>query len=298
MGSIAAIITAFCWTLSPIFFTSAGRLVGSASVNRIRLAMAVFFLSILHLVINGSLIPGSVEPERLIWLSLSAIAGLVLGDSALFQAYIMIGPRLGTLIMATNPVIGAILAWVILGEHLGPLQITGIVITMGGIALVVLERTGGMEIPSRQKHYAIGVLLALVGALGQAGGLVLAKKGLGGGFSALSGVLIRMTAAMLVIWLITLLLGKGKTTLSALRQWTVTRPLLLGALIGPVFGVWLSFIAVQSVYVGIASTLMALNPIFILPIAHWVYKESISKRAVIGTVITMLGLAIIFLIPG
>ena len=67
----------------------------------------------------------------------------------------------------------ALMAFLFLNETLSFTGILGIIITLAGIALVVLER----KEPST--HYVpismTGILYALLGALGQAGGMILAK---------------------------------------------------------------------------------------------------------------------------
>jgi len=69
-----------------------------------------------------------------------------------------------------------------------------------------------------------------------------------------------------------------------------------GALFGPFIGVWLSLVAVQYAYVGIASTLMALPPIFLIPLSWWIFREKISLVAIVGTIIAVIGVALIFFI--
>ena len=99
-----------------IFFTIGGTRVGSAVVNRIRLVLAVVFLSVTHFLLTGQWFPADVEPYRWGWLGLSGIIGLVIGDSMLFRAFVMIGPRLSMLLMSLVPIISAALAWVFLEE--------------------------------------------------------------------------------------------------------------------------------------------------------------------------------------
>jgi len=41
---------------------------------------------------------------------------------------------------------------------------------------------------------------------------------------------------------------------------------------------------------------MSVTPILLLPLSHWIYKEEISIRAVIGTFIAVAGVAILFLL--
>lgn len=300
MGSIAAILTSLCWSWSSIFFSSAGYVVGSKVVNRTRLLFAVTFLLMTHTLITGSPLPMQTEGFRWLWLGLSAIFGLVLGDAMLFQAYVLIGPRLSMLVMASVPAISAVFAWIFLGEILSPIQMIGILITTGGITLVVLDRNTEKPsiIPGRNRKYYMGLLLSLGGAFGQAIGMIFAKKGLVGDFSALSGVLIRMIVAAGTIWLIAAISKEIKSNFQILNQHPkAIRSIFSGAFVGPFLGVWLSLIAVQNTKVGITSTLIALTPIFHLPIAHFYLHEKINIRALLGTVIAIAGVAVIYLFP-
>ncbi len=54
-------------------------------------------------------------------------------------------------------------------------------------------------------------------------------------------------------------------------------------------------IAVQNAPIGVASTLMALPPILLIPLTHWVFGEQITRRAVVGTMVALAGAALLFL---
>ena len=298
MGEIAAILTAICWGLSSIFFTATSREAGPIPVNRVRLLFAVPLLVITHTLLTGQLFPIHAEPYRWLWFGLSGIIGLVIGDTLLFASYTLIGNRLGTLLMASVPVMSSLAAFLFLGETLDLFSMLGILICVAGISLVVLERSNvnGHGNTLEKRRFWLGVLAGLGGALGQAIGLVMAKQGLGGDFPAISGTLIRMLAAMLFIWVITIGMGQTRQTLQKVfSSFKLVRNIFGGSLVGPFIGVWLSQIAIQHTSVGIASTLMALTPIFLLPVAKWYYQETVSSRAVLGTVIALAGVAIIFL---
>ncbi len=298
MGEIAAISVSFCWAITSIFLSHAGENLGAMIVNRIRLVCAVILLTLAHLFLKGQIFPFDASPNRLFWLGLSGVIGLVLGDGFLIKAYLLIGVRIGTLIMSSVPVISTLFAWALLGESVKTFELTGIFITMFGIMIVVSERNNDERIKRDKQQYALGILCAFLGAVGQAVGLVLAKKGLEGNFSPLSGVLIRMVSAMVFMWIITVLMGQAKDTIQkALAHPTALRNIAIGSFIGPFIGVWLSLIAVQTAQVGVASTLMALAPIIMLPITKWLYKENISRWAITGTFTALFGVAMIFLIP-
>ncbi len=295
MGELAALATSLMWTFTSIFFTIGGREVGSVVVNRSRLLLAVIFLSVTHFFMLGTFFPIGVEPERYLWLGLSGIIGLVVGDAFLFQAFVMIGPRISMLMMALVPVISTFLAWIFLGETLGSLQLLAIVITVAGIGWVVLEspRAG---VWANSRHRLLGILAGLGGALGQAIGLIAAKYGLAGDFPVLSGVLIRMAVAVIVIWAFTALRGKLRNTLVVFHNRKALLAIVGGSVVGPFIGVWLSLVAVHLAPVGIASTLMALSPVLILPIAHFFLHDKVGFRAVFGTTVALAGVAMIFMV--
>ena len=296
MGEIAALATSFCWSFTSIQFTLAGQRIGSVVVNRARLVLAVLYLSLAHLVLQGELWPIHAEPFRWGWLGLSGTIGLVLGDGCLFQSFLLIGTRRAMLLMTLVPVISTMLAWGWLGETLHPVEMGAVLLTVGGIAWVVSERQSaqGASVETK-RQYALGVLLGLGGALGQALGLVTAKQGLVGDFPSLSATLIRMVVATWVIWLLTLARGQVGATWQALRDRKARLFTAGGALTGPFIGVWFSMMAVQRAHVGIASTLMSLSPIILIPLGHWIFHEQLSRRSVVGTVVALAGAAIIFM---
>lgn len=294
LGEIAALVTAVCWSVTSLFFTIAGKQVGSQLVNRVRLPLAALFLAITHLLWQGEVLPIHAESSRWGWLGLSAISGLVVGDGLLLQAFVLIGARLSMLLMTLAPVIGALLAWAFLGETLSPLEIGAIILTMGSVAWVVSERNNSNPVGGNPRNYVSGVLCGIGGASGQALGLILSKRGMAGDFPALSASLMRLLVASVVIWLWALIQGQVGPTVEGLRIRRARWAIVGGALTGPFMGMTLSLVAVQLTHVGIASTLMSLSPVFLLPLSHWIFKERITQRAIVGTVVAMVGVAMIF----
>lgn len=295
LGEIAAIITSTTFAANSAIFTLAGREVGSAVVNRLRLIVASLLLMAAQWIFLGAPWPAGVELDRWFWLGLSGIVGLVLGDAFLFQAFVLVGPRVSMLMMSLAPLLAVFTAWIFLGEALTLWQIMGIVLTLIGVMWVVLEKKH-LQGPQKE-NYLRGVLFGLGAATGQALGLVLAKNGLGGSFSPLAGNFIRMFTAMIVIWLITIIQKESRTTIQLIinnpsAMWKI----IGGAFLGPFLGVSLSLFALQHTSVGVASTLMALPPIFLLPIDYFYFKERFGWGAIAGTVIAMSGVAVLFLV--
>jgi drug/metabolite transporter (DMT)-like permease len=296
LGELASLATAFLWTGSATFFALAGRRMGSAVLNRTRLILAVLFLLVTHTLLLGTPLPLDASVDRWMWLGLSGIIGLAIGDAMLFQCYVLIGPRLGLLMLSTAPLISTLLAWALLGEQLLPIEWFAVLLTIAGIAWVVLRGSGPLLNP-RQPHYVQGIVLGVGAAACQAAGLTLSKLGLGGDFPALSGVVIRMLAASVALWGWTLLRGRiGETFTRWAQDPGALVPAAAGSIVGPFLGVWMSLIGVQLARVGVASTIMALPPVFSLPVAHFIFKEDINWQAWVGTLVAMAGIALLFLI--
>ena len=256
IGELAALATSFFFAMTALIFTSTGRMVGSQVTNRMRLVFALIYLFVLNVIFFRQPLPFSAGSSRWIWLSLSGIIGLSLGDAFLFQSFLWVGPRLGTLLLSLAPIFGSIIAWIFFSEILTALQITGIVLALAGIAWVVTSHKEPPNTP--HGHTRRGVIFGVLAGLGQAVGLVFSKQGMFGDFSVLQANAIRMLAAVIFIWAWTAFERKAGSTFTALRENPKALGLLaLGALVGPVLGVSASLLAVQHAEIGVASTLMA-----------------------------------------
>jgi drug/metabolite transporter (DMT)-like permease len=298
LGEMAALGAACMWSVSPVIFTIAGRRVGAMVVNRMRLLLATFLILCAHWLFVGQPFPLDVEPSRLFWLGLSGIVGFVVADGLFFQGLILIGTRLSLLLVALAPVFGTAMAWAFLGETLTTPELVGMGLAICGVTWVVLEgRATAADRGVSEHKFLLGVLCCLGAALLAGVSLVTAKLGLADDFPALSAAVISLAAAMVTLWTITILRSQVRPTLDALRA--DRRAVLLisaGTCIGPVLGFWLSLIALQTIRVGIASTLMSMNPIFTLPVVRLVFGEKITRRALLGTLVAMTGVVLLILI--
>lgn len=264
-------------------------------VNRVRLAAACLFLGIGGWIFTGNPWPVDAGWERWLWLGTSGIVGLVIGDAFLFQAFVWIGPRISMLMMSLAPIIAAFVAWIFLGESLSGMQIAGVLITLIGVSWVILDKNN--KTSGKKENYLRGILYGLAAATGQGLGLVLAKPGLGDDYFPLSANFIRMFIAFVLIWLITIAQRKFRATIREVRMNPPALMAILGgAFSGPFLGVTLSLFALQNTSIGVASTLMALPPIFLLPVEYIIFKEKIGWGSILGTVVALLGVGVLFLV--
>ncbi|MEW6197697.1 MAG: DMT family transporter [Planctomycetota bacterium] len=307
IGPAAGVVTSFLWSFTALFFTAAGKRLGAATVNAVRIGMAVVLLGVTHRLLFGAWIPPA-QGRQVLYLALSGLIGLSVGDLALFTAFVRVGPRVSMLIMTTAPMFAALFGWVILRESLPPLAWVGMALTIGGVCWVVLERPSerASEVAGRR---AGGLILALIASACQAAGLLLSKQGIGHGWlpagqhlNPQAATLIRMFFAGIfvlptVAWLVARhRLAHPLRSEAADRRRRLAGYLfaLCGATVGPFLGVWMSLIASDRAPLAVAQTTMSLAPVFILPWVVLFHKERLSRRAVLGALVAVGGVALLF----
>jgi drug/metabolite transporter (DMT)-like permease len=236
-----------------------------------------------------------INNPQLYFLIASGFAGLVFGDSFLFKAFQTIGARLGTLLMALVPAFSTILAFIFLNEDLSLIIFIGMVITISGIVIVILDR--GANSKSVFQFSRTGLLYGVFGALGQASGLILAKSAFQiGDVNGFIAAFIRLVAAVIIIFPIVVLFKRFKNPFTIFKNdLTALKATLTGTILGPVLGITSSLIAISYAKIGIASTLMSTMPIIMLPIVKFYYKETLSWRAIAGAFVAVAGVAILLL---
>jgi drug/metabolite transporter (DMT)-like permease len=200
--------------------------------------------------------------------------------------------------------------WLLFAERLGAIDLLAIALTLGGVAWVVAERrpagTNAAAAASQtqataagrdsNRNFGLGVVLGAGAATCQALGLITSRLGMHDNFPVISATVMRMLTACAAVWVVALILGQARRPFMSLRNdGRSALAIALAACIGPVSGVTLSLIAIQNAPVGIASTLMALTPVIVLPLVRVLHNERISPRALVGTVVALAGVALIFM---
>ena len=247
-----------------------------------------------------------VSSSSLYALALSGLVGLAIGDQFLYRALIDAGPRLSTLTISITPALTAILAMLVLGEMLDATDVLGMILTIIGIGIAVAP-TQDNNIQKKYPHLARGIFFAFLGAMGQALGLVLAKIGMQGTdpitntihfteVSPLAATYIRMcfggigATLMLVIYLVFRTKNEKKIKMQLNKTLIL---IFIGAIFGPVLGVWLGLISVKNINAGVAATLMGISPILIIPFAKIFESEKITYSSIFGAIISIVGVTIL-----
>ncbi len=290
----AAFLTTIFFSFSAIFGRRvANHLPGTlANLCRLLLCAAVFGVWS-HLFGFG--ISGAAFPI----LFLSGCIGFGVGDLALFQAY----PRLGTrrsmvMIQCLAAPFAALMEWAWLGHAPTWLQAGwGALILLGvGVALMP-----GKTDAQPTHHLTAGICFGTLAALGQAGGAVLSRKAyavanaagqhfqtVGDGVNA---AYQRMLGGICVTAVFFLYLKIAHNPDAARKaDWPRAWPWFVGnALAGPSLGVACYQWALMTKPTNIVLPIVATTPLLVIPLAHFLEGERITRRAVIGGVIAVAG---------
>lgn len=293
LGEWAALGTAILWSGSYLAFTAAVRRIGADRVNRLRLLFALGFLALAHTVVYGTPVPTTADAGRWLWLGLSGLVGFTIADACLFRALGLLGPHKTSVVTSLIPVSSAFLAWATLGERLSGLQWLGVVVTVGAVLLIVSARRSGDASEARDSRR--GVWFALATVVAQSLRYLFSLKGMSGGFPVLSTNVLQILAATAGAWLFVLPRREARDTFLALRDRTAAAATTAGAFVGPTLGVTLSLVALAHAPVGVASTLMALTPVFLLPLSAVFFGERITWRSALGTACAVGGVTILWL---
>jgi drug/metabolite transporter (DMT)-like permease len=291
-GEFAALLTAIFWTITALAFETAARRIGTIAVNVLRLVLGLLFLSSYTLISRGLPLPTDASLFNWQWLVLSGLVGFVFGDLFLFKSYTVIGSRFSMLIMTLVPPITALFSFFMIGEHLTLYHALGMTLTFAGIGLAVFGRGNNGEKISL-KLAPIGILYALGGAVGQALGLVLSKKGMLD-YDPFAATQIRIIAGIAGYLVLVAVLSRWGNIRRALKDGKGMGYTTLGAFFGPFLGVSFSLISVKFTEAGVASTIMALVPVFIILPAVVIRKEKVTIPELIGAVVSVGGVALFF----
>lgn len=305
-GESIALFVSVTWTATALFSEVASKRLGAIQLNVIRMALSLVLLMATLWIFTGVPYPRGAGCDAWLWLSLSGLVGYVFGDYCLFNAYILIGSRFGQLFMTLAPLAAATAGWALLGERMSWAAVMGMIVTMLGIGISVLSKGGGnakvsLKLPLK------GVLLGIGAGIGQGVGLVLSKIGIeyyemnvsmndvvNEMMLPFASTMIRAITGM--VFFVVILARSGK--LGDLRRCVTDGPGMrsaVGATItGPFIGVALSLMAVRYTESGVAQTLMALTPIFILLPAYLLFRQRVTLSEVLGAIISVAGVSLFF----
>lgn len=302
MGEISAIITAVIWAIGIFPFTQASIRMGSLPVNNFRLLLAMIILSIaLYLFYGIGIVQQFTIPSinSWMWLGISGVVGLAIGDYFSFASFAILGPRLASIFSTISPGVALTFGFFLGNDSLNFIGFVGMVFTVAGVLLVLLFRGGNQLENSNKAELKKGLLFAFLSALCQGIGIVFSKMGLqhinSTQLNPLHAAWIRMVAATAGAYLLATFQGRlREITLPILKnQNKGIGYLIFGTMCGPVIGMSTSMVALSMISASIAQTIFSLVPVFVLLISVFYFKEKLNFISIFGSLVAIFGVVIL-----
>lgn len=293
-GEIAGICAALTWAISSLVFSRAAVPAGALNLfkNAVASALLLVTLAISALFRGGPCI--TADRVATGWLALSGLIGVVVGDTCYFRSLQILGARRSLVLTTLAPPMAGVLGWFVLDEKLPLFAMAGMLCTLSGVICVVRDpRLGADGAGHFPGSTAAAVVYGFLGSLCQAVGMVLSKLGMRA-VDPLEASFLRLATAAGTGLLLAFFLGRIGVWMRSLFARGVPLRLAAAASCGTYLGIWLSLTASKYSHVAVATTLTALSPIFVLPLARIFLGSTISPRAVAGAALAVAGVFLLF----
>ncbi len=273
-ATISTLVRSLSGTLTPIQITALRSTVGGAVLLIVTILVGE----------TRALLESPFWAVLLLWLSILIAMGV--GDSAFFGSMDYLGVTRALTLGMANPLITMVAGILLLGETMTPSRAAGIVLVVGGIALIVSgkeEHVAGLRTPSRR-----GLRLVFLAATAWALSAIMIKAPLQV-MPAAAATTLRFPAVAIVLWCSPWTRGT-RQAVAAMGQSAKTALAAVCLLSG--FGSLLFMIGIKYGGVAIGNVLASTSPLFTLPYELWVLKQPISRQSIAGAIATIAGIGL------
>ena len=293
IGEISALGCALCWALSSTLTKSLSGKIEPLSLNFIRcLGAAILLWAIIPFypgVYGLSLITG----KSILYLSLSALVGMSVGDTIYIQGLRLIKVTLAfPIAQSVTPLLTVGAAFLFLEETITRSFVVGTGLILAGIYLIAIP--AGASLPSRdapQEKRGMGIGLILIATVFWTVSIVFLKFGLKETEPIVANGVRLPVAALALLPLVFL-----QNSFPEGSQQIKVRLVFLGAITGILaFGLGgiLFLTAIQMAGAGKTMVLTSCGPLLGLPISVFLLKEKATRWIISGTGLVVLGIAFI-----
>ena len=292
---------------------TAGILLTKIASARINLTLGFLIATTTNVVFSGLafLVQLAIRPEGVQWngraFLLFGLAGgfsTYLGRWFFYESVVRFGPSRASVFQVSSPLFTALIAWLLLGEHLTPLLLLGMAITMGGLMLVsykpgffsrrapapeVAVETGTLQERLLQSMLLLGLGSSLAYAVG----------------NVLRGTAVRLWNEPVLGALVGSIFGLALQLAASSHK----RDIGMNLRNANPGGVWLFVLigimtisaqmcaigAMRYIPLSVATLVTLCTPLLVFPLSHLLFKnsEGIGRMALIGCCMTVFGIFIV-----
>ena len=278
-------------------FNEAEKKISLFSVNILKMLVAMLSIAAFRLIAGGSATLSGVPGWAVVCLGLSGLLGYAFGDFFYFASFLYLPYRISMMIFYSSPIVTSLAAWWLYGQRLQPLDWLGILLVIAGLCTVLLAKQKNENTRQERNRMGKGVLLAVLGMLGQATGVLLSNQGLllleGMPDETLVASQIRTTAGFLGLLVAGTLCRKLTVVWNDMRKPREVGLVVAGGVCGCAVGATLTLRSLRYIPVGISLAITSLSPILVLPVTVMLLREKIKLLEVVGAVICIIGVVLL-----
>jgi len=290
-GEFTALFSALLWAIASVLMALGSKRLHVLPLNLVRCVVSsTFFLALLPFY-GGLDALRAVPPSAWLWLVVSVLVLLVVGDTLYFRSLDLAGVSWAMPVAGINPIWAILLAALFVDEPLTWSLFLGALLVVAGVTLLSrpeVHSSNGQAIePAALRK---GLLLALLVSVLWGAGQVTLKPATAGMHSVVANS-IRQPMAMLILLAINLRTGHWRELLHMdRRSWAL---ILLASFVGTAVGTLFFVMAIQSIGAGRTAVITSTAPLMAIPFSMLWLRERPTRWTVAGTFFTTVGIVLV-----
>lgn len=297
-GEVAALTSSLFWAGAGIVFRRLKGRVPPLAVNLAKNSIATALLVVTVAAVPSLAWPTGIAATPFLLLVLSGVVGLTVCDSFFLRSIMEIGPRRATLIALLAPClvfIGVLLPpFSQFGEVARVRPWAGFLLAMIGVAMAATGSRSSAELPVDAARERRGVRDALLAAVFQAVGVLLARRAIELGSAPVPGALVRLAAGSIGLVIVGAATRSLPVWTSSLTAKGILPLMIVTAFFGTFLGIGLNQVSLAwSPSTGVATILNSLAPVWLIPLAFVFLGEKPARRGLVATALTLGGVALL-----
>jgi drug/metabolite transporter (DMT)-like permease len=290
-GELIALFSALLWAIASVLLTVGAKRLHVLPLNLVRCILSTAFFWALLPFYGGLEALATIPPGAWLWLTVSVLALLVVGDTLYFRSMHLAGVSWAMPVASINPLWAVLLAALFVGEPLTWTLLAGAVLVIAGVALVsrpASQAIQGKPVDPRARR--VGLLLALVVSVLWAIGQVALRPATEGMHSVVANS-VRQPMGALVLLGLTLVQGRWRDLGKLDRQsWVI---IVVASLVGTGLGTLFFIMAIQMAGAGRTAILTATAPMMAMPFSMLWLEERPTRWTLAGTLLAATGIGLV-----
>jgi drug/metabolite transporter (DMT)-like permease len=287
-GETIALLSALLWAFASVLMGWGVKRLHVIPLNLIRCVVSTAFFWSMLPFFGGLKAVAAILAEQWLWLFLSVVALLIVGDLLYFRSLDMVGVSWTMPVASINPLWAVLLAALFIDEPLSWRLLAGTLLVIAGLILV--SRSTNKDGPVAGRRQRIGLLLALLTSVAWGIGSVILKPAAEGLNTVVANSVRQPMAATMMLGF-SLVSGRWKDLRELDRRSWLT---IVGAsLVGTGMGSLLFVLSIQMIGAGRTAVLTSTAPLMAIPLAMLWLHERPNRRTLIGALLATAGIVLV-----